>query len=165
MSVKVIDNFLSPSQYHELTSLIMAPDFCWSFQDSVIGGTLECREDYNYQFIHCFHIDLEQTSPSYKLLMRLFFDKLGVRSIVRIKANLNTQTEKNIIHGFHTDVDFLCKTAVYYVNSNNGFTIFDNGEKVDSVANRMVIFNSNKKHSGSTCTDQKRRVVINFNYF
>jgi hypothetical protein len=28
----------------------------------------------------------------------------------------------------------------------------------------MVIFDSNIKHAGITCTDEKRRVVVNFNY-
>ena len=31
-------------------------------------------------------------------------------------------------------------------------------------ANRMVIFDSNLEHQGVTCTDEKRRVIVNFNY-
>ena len=55
------------------------------------------------------------------------------------------------------------KTSVYYLNTNNGYTLFEDG-KVDSVENRMVTFNLNTKHSGTTATDTKRRVVLNFNY-
>ena len=32
------------------------------------------------------------------------------------------------------------------------------------VANRAVIFDSNMVHGGHTATDQKTRVLINFNY-
>ena len=39
-----------------------------------------------------------------------------------------------------------------------------NGDKVECVENRMVIFDSNLKHEGVSCTDQQRKVVINFNY-
>jgi hypothetical protein len=53
---------------------------------------------------------------------------------------------------------------VYYINTNNGWTEFKKGGKVKSVENRMLIFDSSLEHMGVTCTDQKSRVVINFNY-
>jgi len=40
-----------------------------------------------------------------------------------------------------------------------------NGMKVNSVENRLIIFDSNEKHRAVTTTDTSRRVVINFNYF
>ncbi len=57
------------------------------------------------------------------------------------------------------------KTSIFYVNTNNGYTKFEDGTIVESVANRMVIFPANIKHTGTTCSDEKRRVVINFNYY
>ena len=56
-------------------------------------------------------------------------------------------------------------TSIFYVNTNNGYTKFEDGTKVESVANRMVTFPSNMKHTGTSCTDERIRVVINFNYF
>jgi hypothetical protein len=56
------------------------------------------------------------------------------------------------------------KTAVFYVNTNNGGTIFLNGKKTNSVANRLVEFDSHQKHAAVDCTDEKVRVVVNFNY-
>ena len=56
------------------------------------------------------------------------------------------------------------KTIVYYINTNNGYTEFENGVRVESVSNRACIFDSNLKHTGVTCTNEKRRVMINFNY-
>ena len=41
---------------------------------------------------------------------------------------------------------------------------FEDGTKVPSVANTFVTFPSDIKHTGTTCTDQKFRSVINFNY-
>ena len=56
-------------------------------------------------------------------------------------------------------------TAIFYINSNNGYTIFkDTKEKVKSVPNRLLKFDTRMKHSGVSSTDEKRRVVINFNY-
>ena len=45
-----------------------------------------------------------------------------------------------------------------------GWTQFKKGGKVKCVENRMVIFDSNLEHTGFSCTDQKRKVVVNFNY-
>ena len=56
------------------------------------------------------------------------------------------------------------KTSVFYVNTNNGGTIFQNGKKITSTNNRLVEFDSHQKQAADGCTDQKDRVLINFNY-
>jgi hypothetical protein len=93
-----------------------------------------------------------------------------LRVLLKAKVNLNPRAEKIKIHGYHCDVPWsdvtaISKTAVLYINSNNGFTIFEkDGEKINSVANRMVIFSADDRHSGTTCTDQQFRVVLNLNF-
>ena len=37
-------------------------------------------------------------------------------------------------------------------------------EKVDSIANRLVVFSSSLSHKGTNSTNCKNRMVINFNY-
>ena len=51
------------------------------------------------------------------------------------------------------------------MNTNNGYTIFEDGTKVESVANRLLTFHGNTKHAASSCSDQHRRVVLNINYY
>ena len=41
---------------------------------------------------------------------------------------------------------------------------FEDGTKIESVANRLISFPEEMKHRGTSCTDEKIRVVINFNY-
>ena len=86
------------------------------------------------------------------------------KEIFRIKINLTMRTEKLFNHVYHIDLPNKCTTAIFYVNSNNGKTIFKQGDEVDSVANRMVVFNSDLEHAATSHTDEKTRVVINFNY-
>ena len=50
------------------------------------------------------------------------------------------------------------------MNDNNGYTEFENGERVYSKANRAVIFDGQTMHSGVSCTDAKYRCVINWNF-
>ena len=65
----------------------------------------------------------------------------------------------------HTDVDAKCKTAIYYVNSNNGVTLFKKQQSVASLANRISIFSSDEIHTGISHTDEQIRMVINLNYY
>jgi hypothetical protein len=50
------------------------------------------------------------------------------------------------------------------MNTCNGYTLFEDGTKVESVANRIVTFPNSMKHTGTTTTDSEYRMVINFNY-
>jgi hypothetical protein len=50
------------------------------------------------------------------------------------------------------------------MNTNNGYTEFEDGTRVESVANRFISFPVGMKHRGTSCTDKKTRVVINFNF-
>jgi len=96
--------------------------------------------------------------------------KIDPIKLWRIKANLLTRTSNIIENEFHQDAgkhEKLSKqwtTAIFYMNTNNGYTEFEDGTKVESVANRIVIFPTNTKHRGTSCTDERTRVVINFNY-
>ena len=91
-----------------------------------------------------------------------------MKKVIRIKANKTFKKKENIESAMHTDVtrkdDEKFKTAVFYCNSNNGSTMFENGKKVESIANRAVVFDGRTLHCGVDCTDSLRRVVINFNY-
>ena len=65
--------------------------------------------------------------------------------------------------GYHSDWPNVT-TAILYVNTNNGWTQFKSGGRVKCVKNRVVIFDSNLEHEGVTSTNEKVKVVINFNY-
>ena len=56
------------------------------------------------------------------------------------------------------------KNSLNLINTNNGKTFFKDGFEVDSVENRMVIFDGNMIHAGSSTTDTKTRCVINLNF-
>ena len=91
-----------------------------------------------------------------------------MRAIARIKANLLMKTDTIVKFGNHSDFSWKHKwwTAIYYVNSNNGKTIFKQSKKViASKANRLVLFDGRLKHCGTSSTDTKRRILINFNFF
>ena len=58
-----------------------------------------------------------------------------------------------------------CFTSILYLNTNDGYTEFENGTKIESIENRLITFPLSYRHTGTTCTNNPFRVVINFNYF
>jgi len=163
-NIKIIDNFLNQSYFNELQFLFLSNNFPWYYHD----GANE-PHDKHYMFTHPFYLVNTPRSNYFNYLDHVI-KELDVYSILKIKANLYTRTEKNIEHGFHIDsLDLkdhhFCKTSILYLNTNNGYTKFEDGTIVKSVENKLVTFDSRLKHTGSTCTDEKIRVVLNFNYF
>jgi hypothetical protein len=56
------------------------------------------------------------------------------------------------------------KTGIFYINTNNGYTKFKNKKLIKSEENKLIFFDSSKEHTGTTCTDELFRIVINFVY-
>ncbi len=168
MTYKIIDNVLSESLAEKIEKTLIGDvvTFPWYYYSSVVKQIN--REDNlnNYQFIHMFYTDYVVHSQFFPIVAPLV-EYVNPESILRIKANLNTRTDVRHIFDYHVDFDSKSsdrKTAIYYVNSNNGATILEDGTEIESVANRLVIFDQKIRHTGTTCTDQKVRCLINFNY-
>jgi len=159
---KVIDNYLDVDQHLILKTIMESNEFPWFYTKGKVKET-DKPKLFDYQFNHIFYINNNINSNFFNHLNPIL-DKLKPLSLIRIKANLNPPTEKLIESDYHTDKDFKCKTAIYYVNDNDGYTMIDK-EKILSKKNRMVLFNANQKHFGTNSTNCNNRMVINFNYF
>jgi len=155
--MEIKDNFLDQEDFQKIYKTFHLKNFPWYFlPHKVYPG------DDNYQFYHVFTTQGKIYSKYFDILHPVL-EKLGVSRIVRIKANLTLKQNKNEQSKMHIDFKN-CKTAIFYLNTNNGFTLFEKGEKVLSKENRLVEFDSNLKHCAVDCTDTKYRIVINFNY-
>ena len=167
MIVNVIDNFLPEEIFAPLSDIFLGQDTPWYFFKTVDYVDEEDDKNDKYQFSHnIWDPSVGSCSPHYDLIAPCL-ENLNCYSIIRIKANLNPITHTNKkIGDFHRDTLIPnATTAILYLNTNNGYTLFESGDKVESIKNRIVIFNSQIKHTGVSCTDEKCRVLINFNYF
>jgi hypothetical protein len=93
---------------------------------------------------------------------------LGINS-TRIRLNLNCKFPEPCKYHYHLDMSIGAAavrwtTAILYINTNNGYTEFEDGTIVESVANRLVAFPANIRHRGVSQTDEETRILINFNY-
>ena len=158
--MKIYKNFLPKDIFKKLKNTMMGEYFPWYFNDYVSNFQ---KED-NFQFTFHFVKDGDFTCwGDWKDIMLPVLKKIKYKKINRVKANLLTRTNKIMEHGFHIDQD-IGTTGILYLDNSNGYTKFENGKKIKSEENKYIEFNSALNHTGSSCTDEKRRVVINFNY-
>jgi|TARA_R100001460_G_scaffold84524_1_gene125855 hypothetical protein len=162
---KVIDNFLDKTIFKEIQKGILENSyFPWYFSE---------YNDYfgekgldKSKYIHTFYENNNSNSKQYNLLLPII-EKLKCLSLIKIKINSTNYSNKIIEGTYHIDNEYKgTKTAVYYLNTNDGYTKFKkNKKKINSVENRMIVFDSNLEHLGTNTTNAKRRVVLNINYF
>tara|TARA_R110002020_G_C15835381_1_gene734647 strand:+ start:15 stop:521 length:507 start_codon:yes stop_codon:yes gene_type:complete len=156
-SVKIIENLLKDKQVSEIEKELTQNTFPWYYQNYVT--TLSDTD--NYYFTHMFYRHGKQSD--YFNLITPILEKIKIKKLIRVKGNLYPNRNKAIEHTKHVDYDYPTKGALFYLNTNNGPTMVGN-KIIDSVCNRLLLFNSSKEHNSTTCTDAKMRLNININY-
>lgn len=158
---KVMDNFLPEDVFKNLSDLILTPGtFPFFYSNEIADG-----DDPGIYFIHNLFADCFPTSPYYEAVMNPLIEHMGINTLHRSKVNAYLRTEKIVEHGRHVDVEGIpMNVAVFYVNSNDGFTRIDENNVVASVANRLLLLDGSVVHNSTTCTDQDLRVSININF-
>lgn len=154
--MKIIDNFLPEIYFKHLVQTILSNKFNWYYQSSKVEDN-----DGGQQFTHVFFNNKEQSN--YLSILDPIFKSLNVKKLIRVKVNFTSPTNTIENFKFHTDTNEDCNTAIFYLNTNNGKTLFRDSE-VESVANRIIIFPSHLEHTGTTHTDTNYRIVLNINY-
>ena len=163
--IKEIRNFLEPDEFNKVQNEILGGNFSWYLADGIA-----MPHDGHNMLSHIAYAHNNVNSDFYNFCVPII-KKLDAFSLVRIKANFHWQTKEIIEHGHHNDFRNLkdktdLHTAIYYINTNNGYTKFKStGKKFYSEENKMVVFKASEMHTGSSCTDKNFRVVVNFNYF
>ena len=164
--ITVYDNFLPQQDFARIQGTMLGGDFPWFFSKTKVKS-VNPEDPHNFQFTHMVYDNYVPMSQFWQDLDPVI-RRINAQAWLRTKANLTPRTEKPFIYGMHVDIDdFNGKTAVFYVNDNDGVTWFNNGGKemyLESKANRLVVFDAQTEHSGQSCTDAKVRCLINLNY-
>jgi len=162
--MEIKNNFLSETQMIMLENTIGGDEFPWYFNNNVVD---DIEPNEKFQFTHTFYRNAQVVSGWYRHVTPIL-EILKPIAFIRIKANLQPFSFKTVKQtpyiDFKFDNDTNVTTAIFYVNTNNGYTYFMDGTEIKSERNKLIMFDSKKLHAGATCTDQKRRMVINFNY-
>jgi hypothetical protein len=174
--IKIKDNVLTKEVHEKIVHTVVSGSLPLQMSPVVKNSPTAEPEQLtnNLQFSHMFYKNYGPQSNFGSLISPLL-DILKPLAIVRIKLNITPPTEKIYQYLLHYDMtdklswkeEFVkpydqCLNAIYYLNTNDGYTIFEDGYKVPSVENRLAIFSNTLKHAGTTCTNTYWRGVINF---
>ena len=162
MNYKITDNFLSENCFEKIYSEITQKYFPWYLQDKINDN--EKESNLNFYFSHTFFN--KKINSDFFPIWEELITKINCKTLIRIKANLYPKTDAIIEHAKHIDITDIenTTTALYYVNTNNGFTNLNDEIKINSVKNRFVEFDNNVLHNSSTCSDEKFRLTVVVNY-
>ena len=162
VDMKVINNFLKNKKIFK------------DIQNTLLGGgnglpyyyqdhTADPEDKSDYFFCHMLYYDNQQKSSYFNKILMPILGNLNFNYLHRAKVNCYTKKHKHIKTVMHTDMAQKHTVALFSVNTNNGYTLFENGEKVVSVENQLVLFDGSIKHCSVAQTDENLRVNININ--
>lgn len=183
---KIIDNFLSKSYHKEILELLSGPNFEWYYQTNITRDDVVDDTDVNqHGFAHWFiHTDRGMINTFvanfFRPLILQIQDEVGGNNILRARADMTMLANKEYEHTPHVDFPFPNISVIYYVNNSDGDTIIykektDNPnnplpdkltvvDRVEPIANRLLIFDGYTLHTGSSPVNHKNRILINSNF-
>jgi len=192
--IKVLDNILPAQEFKNLHDEIMQFDFPWHYgRVAKESETVVNLHQFAFvkpvildgALIYDPHGIIERS-----VRMALHYAGEKITSILRVRCIMNTVADNNYDFGYHVDHTVPHRTALIYLNDSDGDTVLYNERYVPSLAmverdkyitqatppklticetvspraNRMLIFEGLRYHSGYTPTLVPRRVAININY-
>lgn len=164
--MKVIDNLLDRQTFLEVQKFVMSSDVSWRFASGSVY-----HDDGNIQFFHPLYMAPNKTEQFDKICMPIMQKLDGFVTLLRAKMNMSLKKDQVLKKGMHVDVEDakqyykIMKTSIFYFNTTDGPTYFQNGNKVECVENRLVTFPMGTMHCGSYATNAERRIVLNLNWF
>lgn len=153
---QIIDNFLDESEYDDVFDL-------------VTNGIQWKTENFNENELYLTQTLYEKHSPinDYYDRMIPMMDKIRIIGLIEMQFNLYLKNNYIATTKKEKKYNFNHGVAIYYLNTNNGYTLLNNGTTIESKKNRLLIFESdnNKPYYESNCTDSKYKSNIVFSYF
>ena len=166
--VKIFSNFLDQEVFLEIKKFIMSPRCQWRYVNYIAHKDGRDNDNDGY-FVHSFKDCHPQTfedrypeSPHFPLIAKIL-DKIQYQNILRIRSSLYPRRDVQKPDPFHIDYNFPHRVCIFYVNTNNGYTMFENGEKIPSVENQLATFDGSEKHCSVVQTDTPARYIVNIN--
>ena len=170
--MQVLDNFLDERLFQAFLAAVGAPDFPWQASEVNSAPAPGLAPQHNRQQVHGFYLrkpGIRYESPRFGLLRPVLgalaaLAALAPHTLVKAKLNRTPRLADHVAYGLHVDTHWPgASTAILYLNTNDGYTLFEDGSQVASVANRLVLFDARRRHTGVSCTDAPERLVLNIN--
>ena len=168
-SAVIYDNYLPKTYFKKLQKWFLSSEPNWKYNQHKVKPS---ESTNSFQFVHTLYRVAQPQKRKRAIhtdlgVIRPLLDRLEPSILLKVKANITPRTAEPDKTDFHTDYPPILNhsTGIIYFNTNNGYTEFEDGKIVESVANRAVFFQGSERHRGVSCTDSKVRVVLNVNFF
>ena len=175
--LKIIDDFLPEEKFKRLQDMFNHEETSWFYTPGISDDDSSAKYSANnpldnFMFAHMIYTDLIPRSNSFEEVRDIILPRLqqeiGIdfQCMTRMKANLYPRTHEVNIHPWHVDTNNqpALRGALLMLNTCDGFTGFIDGTQVDSVANRMVLFDATEKHHSTSTSNASVRLTLNVNY-
>ena len=166
MFYKEIQNYLNQKDFIKIKNYFSTENIGWFYEKEQTYTKEDQRKDASF-FTHGIWRNNKITASAFVYQLREpIIKKIKPRKILRIKANLLINRRIQTACNFHVDDDIKHKVAIYYINTNNGFTLLDpiKRKEIKCEENKLLIFDGKILHSAVAQTDTDQRLVVNFNY-
>jgi hypothetical protein len=154
-----IDNFLENDVFNNIKNIIIK-NFPWYYNET----TGSDNDFSDFLFFHLLFQDNQVKSSFFNSIMIPIISRLKMNNLIRAKINCYTNKNKSIETEMHTDSPDYHKVALFSINTNNGYTLFENGDKFESKENTLLLFDGHLKHCSVAQIDSNLRINININY-
>ncbi len=157
VTVNIYKNFINKKHCNLINKILLSYDFPWYY-----SKTQTHYKDSSYLF-HCFYKQ-DKINSDFFYLIEPILNKINPKKLYNVRANLSLKRPSKC--NWHRDgweKNKKHNTAIYYVNTNNGYTEFKKNS-IKSEKNKIVLFCASLIHRAVNQTDKDTRIVINLNY-
>lgn len=162
-NIEIKDDYLPLKKLQDLENFVLSNEFPYYYNINIAGEDDDKTD--TFMFNHRLMIKNKECSSVGKMITDIIMKDITYNNILRSKINLYLKTDSLKLHRFHKDTEQEnTKIALFYINTNNGYTEFEDGTIVKSIKNRLVLFPCNLKHRSTTTTDTRHRLNVNINY-
>lgn len=159
---QIIDNVLSKKSFLKIQNYFLN-QLTWKYSDFITGSDYEKNNLDCYMFNNIFYINEPFFMSKDISILLPIIDELDMYKFYRCKSNFYSRTNEIVQHSYHKDRNDEHLVALYYVNSNNGFTVLKDVAKIESIENRLLIFDGKLEHASTSSSDNVRiNVAFNF---
>jgi hypothetical protein len=165
---KIKENFISDSLYKELKNFLYGDKVSWFYREK---ETDNMNKDFTFgYFTFCWYNNGQPDHPLFFSQILPILDKLNCKAPIQVRANLTFN--RNVTcsgSGWHVDNSYKNSfTSIIYFTTSNATTLLKINDKiisVNSLENRLLLFNSCIEHKVVYGDDTNKRIIMNLNYF
>lgn len=161
----IIDNLLPETELKFLQEAVMWNDLIQYRLHNQVANNEEKDSLDNWYGTSMIYADHRPTSEHFDEVQSIFTKHLpDFVAWIRIKINFYPHTTEIYEHEQHYDCKYSHGAAIFCLNTCDGYTRLGEDTIIESVENRLYLFDGCIKHNSTTTTNAKGRFNFNFNY-